>query len=96
MAKEKQFFEINGAVNNRFNPYKEIIRLYGREEKETNIPNPYGVISLREWPNGIVVTRAAKYDWLKGIHVLEDVAIIPKNKEFLGLIEKLKMAKGVG
>jgi hypothetical protein len=94
MEKKSEYVEIQGAVNDRFNPYKEIIRLYGREERETNIPSPYGAVSLREWTNGIVITRAAKYDWSKRIHVLEDSATIPRKKEFSGLIERLKKARG--
>lgn len=93
MTKMKKFFEINGEVNDQFNPYKEIRDLYGREESETNIPNPYGAVSLREWSNGIIVKRAAKYDPLKSAYILEDTAVIPENKEFQGLIGRLKAIK---
>jgi hypothetical protein len=89
----KEFIEINGVVNEEFNPYKEITILYGREERETNIPDPYGAVSLREWSNGIIVKRIAKYDFQKDAYILQDSAIIPKSKEFLDLIERLRGIK---
>jgi len=96
MEKMRKIFEINGPVNETFNPYKEIRGLYGREQKETNIPSPYGAVSLREWSNGIIIKRAAKYDPQKVVYILEDTAIIPESKEFLDLIERLKAVKRGG
>lgn len=89
----KKFFEIHGEVDYQFNAYKEVRNIYGREERETNIPSPYGAVSLREWSNGTIVKRAVKYDLVKSAYILEDTAIIPKSKGFLDLIERLKVAK---
>jgi len=89
----KKVFEIKGAVNETFNPHKEIRALYGREERETNIPDPYGAVSLREWSNGIIVKRVAKYSHLKAAYMLEDTVVIPERKEFFDLIKNLEAGK---
>jgi hypothetical protein len=55
--------ELEVSVTDKCNPYKLVRDKFGREKKETNLPNPYGATSMREWENGIIVVRKVALVW---------------------------------
>jgi len=76
-------------VTEDFNPYKKIVEKFGKENKETPIPNPYGASSLREWDNGICLVRKVEYDFGRKTYVMKDKASFPDSPEFSKFIEDL-------
>lgn len=81
--------EIEIEVTEDFNPYKKIVEKFGKENKETHIPNPYGASSLREWDNGICLLRKVEYDSGRKTYVMKDRVFLPDMPEFSKFIEDL-------
>lgn len=86
-------YEIEFDVTEEFNPYKKISDEFGRENKETPIPNPYGASSLREWDNGICLVRKVEYDFKRKMYVMKDKVSLPDKPEFRKLIQDLEGMK---
>lgn len=81
--------EIEIEVTEEFNPYKKLVKKFGKEKKETPIPNPYGASSLREWDNGICLVRKVEYDFGRKTYVMKDRVSLPDSPEFRSFIEYL-------
>ena len=88
-------YEIEVEVTEDINPYKKLVERFGKEKKETSIPDPYGAISLKEWDNGIILVRKVEYDFGRKMYVMKDRACIPEGSEFKGLIEELELIQSV-
>jgi len=81
--------EMEIEVTEDFNPYKKIVQKFGKENRETQIPNPYGASSLREWGNGICLLRKVEYDSGRKTYVMKDRVSLPGTPEFSKFIEDL-------
>lgn len=81
--------EIEIEVSEEFNLYKKLLDEFGKEKKETPIPNPYGASSLRQWDNGICLLRKVEYDFERKMYVMKDKVSLPDRPEFKRLYEEL-------
>lgn len=81
---------IKGIVTERFNPYREIVEILGKEDMSTEYSTPpMGATSIREWKDkGIILIRRVEWDEDKGMFVMKDEASIPK--KYPELIRKLR------
>ena len=82
--------EIEIEVSEESNIYKKLLDEFGKEKKETPIPNPYGASSLRQWDNGICLVRKVEYDFERKMYVMKDKVSLPDRPEFKRLYEKLR------
>lgn len=80
------------AVVNKVNPYKIVRDFFGRpEDREATFSTPFGAVSLREWKEGVVVTRRVEYDPITERYKMFDEVFVPE--EIPELIERLRKSK---
>ena len=83
---------IKGKVEDGFNPYRDIVNAFGKEDKETTFSTPFGATSIREWKDkGITLVRRVEYEPETNTYVLIDEVDIPR--KYSMLISKMQKSK---